>query len=502
MWLTSTNSQGQYLLEVRWRGDVAEEAFTIKCRTDELLKQWQRTIQKAVDENPTGRKRAAHLSGRRSERGFNSPLSQFPGTPMSEAGPSNASIYSLPSQPDYSPYPYTNTAQPSYPPHCNGFDDEGDDQFDQPESGRTTPNTMARRTLPNRSLPPGEREDRQQGRPRAQTEDSSSAVINQWRSQTPSDSFPVSTPSLPRGASHGSDSHSLRSSASSRQLKGKPSSEWGYGVVSAVNTPGSNYSRMPGVSDDDGMTPRSGGVQRQGSSASAHIPTVPVPVRSRSASSPNMYQGSPNPEQEWNHPYAHPGDVPSVPSLSMSHKSAGATNSAGTLASASSASTNKKRFSSSSNGTDRSSGTSSQSNGVGQSTATSPSTTVPGSLPPSAGLPPLPNGSRSYPGIPNSPTATAVRVKVTYGDDTFVVVVLSSVTHHELLEKVLKKIRMCGDRTLIDASALRLRYQDEDGDRILITSEEDVMMAFEAVRAMSHGPTQTLVLYASVDSSR
>lgn len=100
--------------------------------------------------------------------------------------------------------------------------------------------------------------------------------------------------------------------------------------------------------------------------------------------------------------------------------------------------------------------------------------------------------------------ASAVRVKVTFGEDTFVVVVLDSISYGELLDKILKKIRLCG-RSGIEASHLRLRYQDEDGDRILITSEEDVAMAFEAVRIV--GPPggqqqQTLILFASIDGQR
>ncbi|KAI5481223.1 cell division control protein 24 [Pseudohyphozyma bogoriensis] len=509
----NVSRNGQCLLEVRWRGDVAEEAFTIKCRTEELLKQWQRTIQRAVDENPS-RRRANHLSGsaRRSDRGFNSPLSQFPGTPMSEAGPSSASIhphhshYSHPSESGSTAYAHSsNTAQPPYPPQHNGFDDEGDEPYDPSESGRSTPSQR-------RGMGRDSNGQSIQGRPRANTqgEDSSSA-INQWRSQTPNDGYHA-LPSIPRTTSHvsnGSESQSLRSSASSRQLRTKQSTEWG-NTGSPGPSPAMGYSKLPMTPADEDATPRQG-VLRQTSHASVPTHPQPPPMRNRSASSPNIYQVSPTLEQggnaEWGNAYAgqqqqrngngyaggYGQHVPKVPSLSMSHKGGG-TNSAGTLASASSASTNKKRFSSSSNGTDRSSGTSSQSAGQGQ---ISPASTQP----PSAGLPPLPANARGYASpIPGSPGgASAVRVKVTYGDDTFVVVVLSSVSYPELVDKVLKKIRLCGVRSM-DATSLRLRYQDEDGDRILITSEEDVMMAFEAVRAMSSGPNQTLVLFATVDS--
>lgn len=478
-------------------------------------------------------------------------MSQFPATPVTEMGPQGGSSFYSYGPEATSPYPYANPAQPSFPPghHANGFDDEYEDGFsyEPTESGRSTPSTMARRVGSNtRSLPAEQRDQQQQygaSRPRAHTEDSSSAVINQWRNQTPGSSN--GPPSLPRGASHasnGSESHSLRSSASSRQLRSKQSSEWG------GQSPAMGYGRLPG---DEETTPRQGsaaGVSRQASHGQvpSSYPQAPPLVRNRSASSPNIYQpGFPPPmsspqlsEQEWaayqqtganRHPYAQyssnggvipGGQGPSSSSASRQalHKSTG-TNSGGTLASASSASTNKKRFSSSSNGTDRSSATSNQSLGT-----TSPSS----GLPPSGSLPSLPSATYNHPqqsnngfsrsssstlvnpstnhSLPPLPPASAagssaVRVKVTFGEDTFVVVVLATVTHRELVDKVLKKIRLCG-RSGIEASSLRLRYQDEDGDRILITSEEDVMMAFEAVRSMSppgSGAPQTLVLFATID---
>lgn len=547
---------GQCLLEVRWRGDVGEEAFTIKCRTDELLKQWQRGITRAVEDSPH-RRRAHHLSSsRRSDRGTNSPLSTFPNTPNTELGPSGSSIYSYASETS-SPYPYNNPAQPGFPPgtHGNQFDDEYDDNaYEVTESGRSTPSTMARSrsgmsNANTRSLPVEQREAAYAGasgaKPRAQTEDSNSAVINQWRDQTPGG------PPLPRGASHasnGSDAQSLRSSASSRQLKGKPSSEWGGA------SPALGYGRLPHSHEQqqqqqqpDELTGKAG-LPRHMSHQQAHPASygaaAPPMLRNRSASSPNMFQGptfsssqSPQlPDKEWQgngqdpsravngngssgHPYAytHAQGHDSVnSSRGVSYKSSG-TNSGGTLASASSASImNKKRFSSSSNGTDRSSVTSSHSLAQSYTAGTSPATT----LPPSGSLPSLPNSSSYHgngsvsrsnssnlPPMPNGAPApsSAVRVKVTFGEDTFVVVVLNTVPYRDLLEKVLKKIRLCG-RSGVEAHNLRLRYQDEDGDRILITSEEDVAMAFEAARAL--GPPgapqqqQTLALFATVDGGR
>lgn len=394
-------------------------------------------------------------------------------------------------------------------------------------------------------------------RPRATTEDATSAVINQWRNQTPLDGpyNSSSGPSLPRGASHASvtseGQSSLRSSASSRQLKHRPSNEWS-------SIPTQHNSTSPGIAyaygnsrremeNEDGNTPRPG-VSRQasqvgsnnGSSFSSTLPTSMA--RGRSASSPNIYQQQPNgngngQDNDWSNSNSNSdlrmngnghygtGSIPSLPtttssSMALSHKSGG-TNSGGTLASASSISaSNRKRFSSSSNGTDRSSGTSASPqpsvNGNGNGN-TSPNNGLPGTLPPSSSLPPLPNGSRPYghqsqlqTQQSQGPATSAVRVKVTFGEDTFVVVVLSTVSFKDLQEKVIKKIRLCGDRSNVDVNQLRLRYQDEDGDKILITSEEDVAMAFEFVKmnagggggggAIGGSTTSTLVLYATAEA--
>ncbi|GAA6014467.1 hypothetical protein JCM10207_001616 [Rhodosporidiobolus poonsookiae] len=540
---------GQYLLEVRWRGDLNEEAFIIKCRTEELLRQWQKAINKAVEEAPTKR-RAHHLSAsRRSDRSVHSPNSQFPPTPMSEYGPSlhsfnDGSTYagSQYSEPyAASPYGY-NPAQPGYPPGHGppghfGFEDDGaEDVYEPSESGRSTP--ASRRGPATRSLPAEQRQDGYgsvSGRPRAQTEDANSNVINQWRSQTPGQNGAPSLPPQPgRGMSQhsstGSDAHSLRSSASSRQLRNKQSSEWG-GPGTITSSPAMSYARLPHGSQGEyeEMTPRASGssgstgtvtgatVYRQASHGQApgHYGAAGAPpmLRNRSASSPNIYA---------------PGgsrfvDSPQLPDQPVAQdwaaqqgraqRQVGGTNSGGTLASASSASTgHKKRFSSSSNGTDRSSATSAHSGSIlPYSSATSPASSGP---PGSAGLPPLPHHlagvNGRIPAVPAVPSpvvapATAVRVKVFFGEDTFVVVVLDSVPYPELVDKVLKKIRMCGgDKARVESSALRLRYRDEDGDRILITSEEDTAMAFETAKAITAekgaGAPLELVLYASVDA--
>ena len=77
-------------------------------------------------------------------------------------------------------------------------------------------------------------------------------------------------------------------------------------------------------------------------------------------------------------------------------------------------------------------------------------------------------------------TSGAVKVKVHFHEDIFVIQVARVTEYNELVEKVGKKIRLCGrDR---DDGPLRVKYRDEDGDMVSLGSTEDVQMAFEAYR--------------------
>lgn len=73
---------------------------------------------------------------------------------------------------------------------------------------------------------------------------------------------------------------------------------------------------------------------------------------------------------------------------------------------------------------------------------------------------------------------TPVRVKVHYKEDLFVIVVQKSIAYHELMEKVGKKIRLCGARG--DQTMFKVRYRDEDGDMISLASNDDLQIAFDS----------------------
>ena len=73
-----------------------------------------------------------------------------------------------------------------------------------------------------------------------------------------------------------------------------------------------------------------------------------------------------------------------------------------------------------------------------------------------------------------------VKVKVHFYDDIFVIQVPRSMEYDDLVDKVGKKIRLCGSRR--DDIPLRVKYRDEDGDMVSLGSTEDVQIAFEAYR--------------------
>jgi hypothetical protein len=90
---------------------------------------------------------------------------------------------------------------------------------------------------------------------------------------------------------------------------------------------------------------------------------------------------------------------------------------------------------------------------------------------------------RAVPSTPGSTTgsidkASALKVKITYGNDMFVVMVPSDVTYTALVQKVRHKLSVCS--SVPRDGPLRMKYQDEDGDHVTISSDEDVALAVEA----------------------
>ncbi|KAI8638045.1 hypothetical protein BD408DRAFT_35382 [Parasitella parasitica] len=82
------------------------------------------------------------------------------------------------------------------------------------------------------------------------------------------------------------------------------------------------------------------------------------------------------------------------------------------------------------------------------------------------------------------------KIKVHYFGAIYVVVVPTDIEFDELQRRIEMKIKLCGQE--FGTSALGLKYEDEDGDLITISSSEDVQMGFE-----SRGPSNSVNLYVT-----
>jgi cell division control protein 24 len=78
--------------------------------------------------------------------------------------------------------------------------------------------------------------------------------------------------------------------------------------------------------------------------------------------------------------------------------------------------------------------------------------------------------------VKNPGHSNQLKVKLHYLEDTFLLIVPNGIQYPQLLERVDRKIRLCGKQT---PTPLRIKYKDEDDDFITITSDEDIQMALE-----------------------
>lgn len=113
-------------------------------------------------------------------------------------------------------------------------------------------------------------------------------------------------------------------------------------------------------------------------------------------------------------------------------------------------------------------------------------------------MPPPPMPSGGYAISPASSTkdspSSSTKVKVSYAGDIFIILLPHDVGYEGLMERVDKKIRLCG-QSATEIHSFRIRYKDEDGDLITISSNEDVLMALESAEEGAG----VLQLYASAN---
>ncbi|KAF8198124.1 hypothetical protein BJ912DRAFT_58313 [Pholiota molesta] len=494
-----------YPLAVWWKGDDDLEFFTLRCRREDQMRQWEATInrlikeaaqRRALERPNTGMARiiAANSTnpspqGRVQSQSHNS-MSYNSGSVYSQGTQSSTLRNSRPSynnnyDDDANSYGTNSTygAGPQgYPPH-DGFDMEepDDDELeDYPvttysQSGRGTP-IGSRRTPNSFSMPPERESIAGYDKPRAVTEGTDGPVMAQWRTNglppVPSAGLPSANSALrpitPR----------LNSNMSANSYNSDASFGTGVPPKSAsrpqLRSQFSSTRLRTGTTAgyDTAATTSSGSTTTDYRKRSA-TPTLnvnnlqaPTVTRSRSASQPSAYVPLP--------PKAAPPPMPSGAAASSQWGGREHRPLNGVPTNVPSG----KRGSGSSEST-------------GESSDYSPNSSSPitpfGSSDSSLGGVGIRN-SRSHGNFDGAgghhqyqhPALPPVKVKVHFHEDIFVIQVPRMTEYDDLVEKVGRKIRLCGPRR--DDGPLRVKYRDEDGDMVSLGSTEDVQMAFEQYR--------------------
>lgn len=515
---------GQYALQVWWRGDIDQESFSLRCKNEEQLKLWQTSINRLIEEVNMRRQHvAAHYAqggggtspsvynmagaganGRRSGSVSHSLFPQTPATDMPAAFPfsradSQAGMYRQ-TEDEYGASGMTSDS--SLGIHQDGV---------AYNSGRGTP-------MGGRYSQPAETRERQislsvDTRPRARTEDQDSNVMSQWRSTSP-----AMQPPLPRNGSMSSQNgegalpsgavplQQLRKASSSRQLRQgqgahphafpRPPMRHNESVGSS-DAHSSATEQMENLALSSSARSRNDSTSSRGTAASTDM----LQSRVRSTSTPNAYHGAANTAQQ-------PPPMPRAAAHLQHTGSQNASTATSANEAASNGGVNRQRFSSSSISTVDSQRSSHSRPG---STAASSPVAI-NAVPMAIAQPYGPSKSQQQNGFAHRPSfattssqhssytqhstfvstphsvspvppatqqSNALKLVIHHNDDKLVVVVLSTVNLYELTEKVTKKIRLVSGRRVDN---LKIRYIDEDGDRILMQDDDDVQMAFELSR--------------------
>ncbi|KAF8938651.1 hypothetical protein EDD21DRAFT_392791 [Dissophora ornata] len=424
---------GSYVLHVVW--NVAAEEFELRCRSEDQLKKWHNVLDKLVTE-ANAQKKANIVS-----------TTNFIGVPPMT--PEQSSFYR--DDDDYLE---------------DDVDGDEDDGYDEPRGYRSNSLPFGLAAQPAMLA----------SRPRAKTEDGSVPVVwssrgGQYAGHPPSNGRPspgMSLPPLPRTTSSSStamgvvspgeypysppssypasptvsNSRGSTSSSSSwqRRSNGEGHSPMTETMSKFLNhdgsddyTPGQSLSRNASTGYSYNATP----------AAPPPVPPIPGQLRVRAQSSPNIHAAA---NQSWHN------NAPDMPTPSSHHRR--------------------------------------PSNSSGPNSPTTPygsSFNIP-AVPtiPSRHSSPRPDPNRTLRQQPSSSNLGAgvpqLKIKVNFQEDAYLIVVPTLIGYNELVERVEKKIRLCGCRRS-DSQPLRLRYKDEDNDYIIMKDDDDISLAFESCYA-------------------
>jgi len=344
-----------------------------------------------------------------------------------------------------------------YSPHDGfEFDADEDDFEDYPPSvansapGRETP--MGYRRNNAMSMPPERDAIPGYDRPRAQTEGTDGPIMAQWRNGLP--------PPMPQGSISANGQlrpHNPRMNSNMSTHSYSSDASFGSNTAPRSRPPlRSQFSSSKLKSVYDSNEHGNGSAVTSSTQQSPLVNGAPLPItnRSRSASQPIAYV-----------PKAPPPPLPTTAQQwgrERSHTAMG-NNKRGSGSSQSTGDSSDYSPNSSSPVTPFGSSESSLT-GVGIHTSRSPL---------------FENGMGINVGNMNG-HGPPVKVKVHFHEDIFVIQVARSTEYEDLVERVGRKIRLCGPRR--DDGPLRVKYKDEDGDMVSLGSTEDVQMAFEQYR--------------------
>lgn len=463
-----------YPLAVWWKGDDDLEYFTLRCRREDQMRQWESVINRLIRESAQRRATEHSVSGmsriaNSTSLGHHSRLMPRKSTPQtsystpdsmyftqsSTSAASSRGLYSSDEQVGNINMVVYGGGPQGYPQH-DGFEFEPDDDDfeDYPLSaginaqGRETP--MGYRRNNAMSMPPERDAIPGYDRPRAQTEDTNGPVMAQWRNGLPP--VPLGTISV---NGHLRPQNSRMNSNMSTTSYASDSS-FGSNIPLRTRPPlRSQFSSSKLKSAYDGSEYRAGTPSPSPPQQPlANSTPLQVVNRSRSASQPIAYvpKATPPPlpttAQQWGRERSHNG---------MGHNKRG---------SGSSQSTGDSSDYSPNSSSPITPFGSSESSLGGVGIRTSRSQHFDNVI-----------GMGMMNGNGNGPP---VKVKVHFHEDIFVIQVARSTEYEDLVERVGRKIRLCGPRR--DDGPLRVRYKDEDGDMVSLGSTEDVQMAFEQYR--------------------
>ena len=115
--------------------------------------------------------------------------------------------------------------------------------------------------------------------------------------------------------------------------------------------------------------------------------------------------------------------------------------------------------------------------------------------PPIGALPSPPSRRPSAPapgGRISTSGSSLIKMKTHYGDLIFILAVPAhGAKFEEILDKVERKIRICG-AAMPDGRRINLRYKDEDGDFVMLNSDEDIEMAFDMAKSQNDKGSVTI----------